>query len=105
MAWTATDTGGAELRFDAFAAQRPDGAVPAWTLWAGGNADRPTWAIHLSTHTPAALLQDLTYALAYGESARELPDPGRPQAMPRATGIPAPGQPGVPPAPPATHIR
>ncbi|MFI1013126.1 DUF317 domain-containing protein [Streptomyces sp. NPDC020965] len=73
MMWTAPTSEPAGLRFDAFAAQRPSGILPTWTLWGGNTADQPTWAIHLSTHAPAPLLQDLTFDLSHGEGIRSLP--------------------------------
>lgn len=105
MNWTAPDAGAAGLRFDAFAAQHANGPLPTWTLWGGNTPHQPTWTIHLSTHTPTAILQALTYELAHGESTRELPDPSPHQAMPHATGTPLPGQPVAPPTPTATRIR
>ncbi|MFD4835382.1 DUF317 domain-containing protein [Streptomyces uncialis] len=104
-AWTALGAGAAGLRFDAFAAQHANGPLPPWTLWGGNTPHQPTWTIHLSTHTPAALLHDLTYELAHAESTHELPDPSPHQAMPRTTGAPLPGQPVAPPTPPATRTR
>ncbi|EST31656.1 DUF317 domain-containing protein [Streptomyces niveus] len=43
---------------------------PAWTLWSGKSAEQPTWTIEFSRHTPAAVLQDLTYELAITHSAQ-----------------------------------
>ncbi|WP_141726909.1 DUF317 domain-containing protein, partial [Streptomyces niveus] len=43
---------------------------PAWTLWGGKSAEQPAWTIELSRHTPAAVLQDLTYELATTHSAQ-----------------------------------
>ncbi|MFD4118632.1 DUF317 domain-containing protein [Streptomyces niveus] len=43
---------------------------PAWTLWGGKSAEQPTWTIEFSRHTPAAVLQDLTYELAITHSTQ-----------------------------------
>ncbi|MGW8697611.1 DUF317 domain-containing protein [Streptomyces eurythermus] len=65
----------AGVQFDAFAAQNPGHYLPTWTLWAGQNPDRPTWAIHASTYTPAALLSHLTGELAEGIGIRQTRPP------------------------------
>ncbi len=67
--WTAPTADGAGLRFDTFA--RQGSVLPAWTIWGGDSADRPTWAIHLSTHSPTALIQDITFELAHGQTLRQ----------------------------------
>ncbi|MEC3997140.1 DUF317 domain-containing protein [Actinacidiphila sp. DG2A-62] len=69
--WAPPRADGAGVRFDAFAAQaRPGRDSRTWTLWGGDNADRPVWAIHLSSQTPAAVLQDLAFELAEGRCRR-----------------------------------
>ncbi|WP_405421547.1 DUF317 domain-containing protein [Streptomyces erythrochromogenes] len=65
--WTAPDIG-AGLRFDTSAKQ--GSVLPAWTVWGGGNADSPRWAVHLSTHAPTTLIQDITFELAHGQRLR-----------------------------------
>uniref|UniRef100_A0AAU2K146 DUF317 domain-containing protein n=1 Tax=Streptomyces sp. NBC_00049 TaxID=2903617 RepID=A0AAU2K146_9ACTN len=64
--WTAPTTDGAGLRFDTHVKQ--GNPLPAWTIWGGNTADNPTWAIHLSTHAPTSLIQDVTFELAHGYS-------------------------------------
>ncbi|MFF0451551.1 DUF317 domain-containing protein [Streptomyces sp. NPDC004609] len=76
----------AGVRFD-FLAAHPG---PAWTLWSG-NPDRPDWTIRLSPYTPAALLQDLTFALAHGEATRT--PPPHPEPAPLSTQNVAPASP------------
>ncbi|MFF8980758.1 DUF317 domain-containing protein, partial [Streptomyces cellulosae] len=74
--------------------RRPDPGhyLPTWTLWAGQNPDRSTWAIHASTYTPAALLSHLTGELAERIGTRQR----RAQPMTRKTH----GVPTLPPRPP-----
>lgn len=68
--WTAPTTEiGAGLRFDTFVQQ--GSVLPAWTVWGGNTADSPTWAIRLSTHAPTALIQDITFELAYAQGHRQ----------------------------------
>ncbi|MCY0933852.1 DUF317 domain-containing protein [Streptomyces sp. H34-S4] len=70
--WTAPTPGtGAGLRFDTLIKQGD--LLPAWTIWGGNTADSPGWAIHLSTHTPTALIQDITFELAHGQARRQPP--------------------------------
>lgn len=66
--WTAPDTG-AGLRFDTSVKQ--GSVLPAWTVWGGNTADSPDWAVHLSTHSPTALIQDITFELAHGHRLRQ----------------------------------
>ncbi|MEU0990665.1 DUF317 domain-containing protein [Streptomyces sp. NPDC005953] len=80
ITWTAPTSQPAGLRFDAFAAQRPNGTLATWTLWGGNTSHQPTWTIHLSAYVPASLLHDLTYELAHGEESRQRPNPGPPRA-------------------------
>ncbi|MFE9905014.1 DUF317 domain-containing protein [Streptomyces achromogenes] len=84
----------AGVQFDAFAAQNPGHYLPTWTLWAGQNPNRPTWAIHASTYTPAALLSHLTGELAEGIGTRQ-PTKRVPQSAPALP----PQTPHPPPAP------
>ncbi|MFG2978483.1 DUF317 domain-containing protein [Streptomyces sp. NPDC048331] len=67
--WTAPDRA-AGLRFDTSA--QAGGSLPAWTVWGGNTADNPGWAIRLSTHAPAALVQDVTVELALCQVHRQL---------------------------------
>ncbi|WP_221351215.1 DUF317 domain-containing protein [Streptomyces beigongshangae] len=66
-----TPHGDAGVQFDVFAAQDPRIHLPTWTLWAGLDVDRPTWAIHASRYTPAPLLAALTEDLAHGTGTRQ----------------------------------
>ncbi|MFF8958603.1 DUF317 domain-containing protein [Streptomyces sp. NPDC014894] len=100
MTWTTPTDEPAGLRFDAFAAQRPNGTLPTWTLWGGNTADQPTWAIHLSAHAPAPLLQDLTFELSQGQGNRRLRNPDPPRSTPPTTG-PSLHHQAVAPGPPA----
>ncbi|MFJ4828850.1 DUF317 domain-containing protein [Streptomyces sp. NPDC088747] len=58
--------GDAGVQFDVFAAQDSRIHLAAWTLWAGPDINRPTWAIHASRYAPAPLLAALTEDLAHG---------------------------------------
>ncbi|MEU9191651.1 DUF317 domain-containing protein [Streptomyces hundungensis] len=58
------------VQFDAFAAQNPNGLLPAWTTWGGHAVHQPTWAIQLSAHVPAALVQDIAFEMAEGQRTR-----------------------------------
>ncbi|MER5760608.1 DUF317 domain-containing protein [Streptomyces sp. NPDC002082] len=99
--WTAPTADAAGLRFDTFVKQGGD--LPAWTIWGGNTADNPSWAIHLSTLAPSALIQDVAFELAHGYSHRPPPlhavGPTRHLAQtpvaaspPAATRRPAPGR-------------
>ncbi|WP_268748745.1 DUF317 domain-containing protein [Streptomyces noursei] len=70
MHWTARN-GEAGIQFDAFAAQRPNGVLPTWLLWAGPTIDHPTWEIAASTRTPSTLLANLAETLTHGAVARQ----------------------------------
>ncbi|MER7986553.1 DUF317 domain-containing protein [Streptomyces noursei] len=85
--WTAPN-GEAGIQFDAFAAQRPNGALPTWLLWAGPTIDQPTWEIAASTHTPSTLLANLVETLAHGAVARPT-TPLTPHAHQHTTPLPA----------------
>ncbi|MCX5270048.1 DUF317 domain-containing protein [Streptomyces virginiae] len=69
--WTAPTADAAGLRFDTLVKQRD--VQPAWTIWGGNTADNPSWAIHLSTHAPTGLIQDISFELAHGYSHRQPP--------------------------------
>ncbi|MGW1604503.1 DUF317 domain-containing protein [Streptomyces eurythermus] len=84
----------AGVQFDAFAAQNPGHYLPTWTLWAGQNPNRPTWAIHASTYTPAALLSHITGELAEGIGTRQPT-----KRVTHSAPAPPPRSPHQPPAP------
>lgn len=68
--WPAPN-GGTGLRLDVAAAGARSGRARAtWTVWGGNTAEQPTWTVEFSRHTPAAVLQDLTYNLALTHSVR-----------------------------------
>ncbi|MEU2874208.1 DUF317 domain-containing protein [Streptomyces olivoreticuli] len=80
LQWTSPSGDPVGVQFDAFAAQAAtDGPLGAWTMWGGNTPDHPAWAIHLSTHAPASLLQDLAFELAHGQTTR----PARPSPPPQ----------------------
>ncbi|AQU70153.1 DUF317 domain-containing protein [Streptomyces niveus] len=91
------------LRLDVAAAVGATTALsgPAWTVWGGNTAEQPAWAVEFSRHTPAAVLQDLTYNLALTHSARATHPPMTPRhghdahrvATPAVASTPAPGRP------------
>ncbi len=68
--WTSPG-GDAGVQFDAFAAQHASQNLATWTIWAGPNPDRPTWAITASPHTPIPLLADLSRTLAHETGTRQ----------------------------------
>ncbi|MGW0010906.1 DUF317 domain-containing protein [Streptomyces tendae] len=68
--WTSPG-GGAGVQFDAFAAQHASQNLATWTIWAGLNSNRPTWAITASPHTPSPLLADLSETLAHETGTRQ----------------------------------
>ncbi|MFD5898548.1 DUF317 domain-containing protein [Streptomyces sp. NPDC060366] len=59
LRWS-TQQGDAGVQFDGFAARNPHSPLHTWTLWAGPSVDHPSWTIHASAYTPAALLSDLS---------------------------------------------
>lgn len=67
--WT-SPAGNAGLQFDAFAAQHPSQNLATWTVWAGPDPDKPTWAVTASPHTPSSLLADLSETLAHDTGLR-----------------------------------
>lgn len=69
--WTAPGAEPAGVSFDTVAAAKPNGPIDTWTVWGGNTPHQPTWSVRLSTHTPAALLQDITFELAYGQGHRQ----------------------------------
>ncbi len=93
--WTAPTADTAGLRFDTLI--KHGSVLPAWTVWGGNTPDDPTWAIHLSTHTPTALIQDITFELAHGQGSRQ----PRRRTAPRLHTQPAGPRPALPPRRPA----
>ncbi|MFD3522217.1 DUF317 domain-containing protein [Streptomyces sp. NPDC058653] len=98
--WPAPN-GATGLRLDVAAAVGATTAhsEPAWTLWGGKSAEQPAWTIEFSPHTPAAVLQDLTYNLALTHSARtahpqKVPGHGHKGARSTAPATPTPPVPG-----------
>ncbi|WP_328429558.1 DUF317 domain-containing protein [Streptomyces sp. NBC_00443] len=67
--WTSPG-GDAGVQFDAFAAQHPRQNLGTWTVWAGPDRDRPTWAVTASPHTPSSLLANLSETLAHETGLR-----------------------------------
>ncbi|MFF0201954.1 DUF317 domain-containing protein [Streptomyces sp. NPDC005017] len=73
MRWEAPGEDAVGVQFDAFAAQKRNSPLPTWTVWGGNAVHQPTWALHFSPYTPAAVLQDLTFELAEGQARRQVP--------------------------------
>ncbi|MFF5090344.1 DUF317 domain-containing protein [Streptomyces niveus] len=99
--WPAPD-GRTGLRLDVAAASTGVSRTgPAWTLWGGNTPEQPDWTVEFSPHTPAAVLQDLTYELAITHSARTTQAPKSQRhghdahrvATPSVAPAPAPGLP------------
>ncbi|MFD4476403.1 DUF317 domain-containing protein [Streptomyces sp. NPDC058471] len=70
ITWQAPGSQEGGVQFDAFAAQRVDSPLPAWTIWGGHAVHQPVWALHLSGHAPAALVQYVTFEMAEGRGTR-----------------------------------
>ncbi|MFD5256820.1 DUF317 domain-containing protein [Streptomyces bobili] len=85
--WTSPG-GDAGVQFDAFAAQHANQNLATWTIWAGPDSNRPTWAITASQHTPSPLLADLSETLAHETGTRQT-QPGREQRTSLATSVSA----------------
>ncbi|MGW9356382.1 DUF317 domain-containing protein [Streptomyces diastaticus] len=98
--WTSPD-GGAGVQFDPLTAQHAQNST-TWTIWAGPNPDRPTWAITASPHTPSPLLADLSETLAHETGTRRT-QPGREHRARLATSVSA--APAVTPGRPASRSR
>ncbi|MER7720716.1 DUF317 domain-containing protein [Streptomyces flaveolus] len=98
--WTSPD-GQAGIRFDPLTAQAPQNPA-TWTIWAGPDPDRPTWAITASPHTPSSLLADLSEALAHRTGTRQA-QPGREHRLRLAAGVSA--APAVTAGRPASRSR
>ncbi|MCX5303171.1 DUF317 domain-containing protein [Streptomyces sp. NBC_00160] len=71
--WRAPGAEPAAVSFDTLAATKPNGLIDTWTVWGGNTPHQPNWFVRLSTHTPAALLQDIAFELAYGQGHRQRP--------------------------------
>ncbi|MFG2153158.1 DUF317 domain-containing protein [[Kitasatospora] papulosa] len=86
--WTspAEDAG---VRFDAFTAQHPSQNLATWTIWAGPDPDRPTWAITASPHTPSSLMSDLSETLAHETGLRRPQTAGTGRGTSLVTSLPA----------------
>ncbi|MFD8980490.1 DUF317 domain-containing protein [Streptomyces sp. NPDC059564] len=93
--WTAPSEEPAGVRFDTFAASRPRTPLDAWTVWGGNTPYQPTWSIRFSTHTPAALLQDIAFELAHGKGHRQ-PQIGTTRPTAHLPGPPAVAHPHSP---------
>ncbi|MBD0748107.1 hypothetical protein BG418_04950 [Streptomyces sp. CBMA152] len=70
ITWEAPRSQGGGVQFDAFAAQKADSPLPAWTVWGGHAVHQPTWALQLSAHAPAALVQYIAFEMAEGQGTR-----------------------------------
>ncbi|MFD7017476.1 DUF317 domain-containing protein [Streptomyces sp. NPDC059928] len=62
--WQAPGDHPVGVQFDAFAANAHQSALPAWTVWGGGNADTPQWSLRFSPHAAASVLQDVAFEVA-----------------------------------------
>lgn len=96
--WPAPN-GGTGLRLDVAVGATSARSGPAWTVWGGNTAEQPTWTVEFSRHTPAAVLQDLTYELALTHSARtahpqKVPGHGHKGVRTTAPATPTPPAPG-----------
>ncbi|WP_215449415.1 DUF317 domain-containing protein [Streptomyces sp. ATCC 21386] len=103
--WEAPGEDAAGVQFDAFAAQKRNSPLPTWTVWGGGAVHQPTWALHFSPYTPAAVLQDLTFELAEGQGRRQVPAATTSRPAMLTTPAQAPASPGRAPAADSTRTR
>ncbi|MDX3751243.1 DUF317 domain-containing protein [Streptomyces sp. AK08-02] len=103
--WEAPGEDAAGVQFDAFAAQKPNSPLPTWTVWGGNAVHQPTWALHFSPYTPAAVLQDLIFELAEGQGRRQVPAATTPRLAMLTPQAPAPAPPGQAPAAVSTQTR
>jgi hypothetical protein len=92
--WEAPGEDAAGVQFDAFAAEQPNSPLPTWTVWGGNAVHQPTWALHFSPYTPAAVLQDLTFELALGQGRRQVPAAATPRRAMLTPQAPAPAPTG-----------
>ncbi|MEU4173781.1 DUF317 domain-containing protein [Streptomyces sp. NPDC026589] len=97
--WTSPD-GEAGVQFDPLTAQHPQNPA-TWTIWAGPDPDRPTWAITASPRTPSSLMSDLSETLAHDTGLRRPQTTGTgprtslvtsPPAIPAGAAGPAPSR-------------
>ncbi|MFF7337413.1 DUF317 domain-containing protein [Streptomyces sp. NPDC008163] len=86
--WT-SPAGDAGVLFDAFHAQQRSQTMATWTIWAGSNLDRPTWAVTASPHAPSSLLADLFKTLAHETGLRRPRAPGTGHRTSPASSYPA----------------
>ncbi|MYT96641.1 MULTISPECIES: DUF317 domain-containing protein [unclassified Streptomyces] len=70
ITWEAPGAQEGGVQFDAFAAQKADSPLPAWTIWGGHAVHQPVWALQLSANAPAALVQYITFEMAEGQGTR-----------------------------------
>ncbi|MHC5705892.1 SPDY domain-containing protein [Streptomyces tirandamycinicus] len=78
-------TGDAGVQFDAFAAQNANSTLATWTVWAGPNVNRATWAVQACPYTPAPLLASLAEDLAHATGTRTAPTASRRTTQPITT--------------------
>jgi hypothetical protein len=78
-------TGDAGVQFDAFAAQSANSTLATWTVWAGPNVNRATWAVQASPYTPAPLLASLAEDLAHATGTRTAPTASQRTTQPITT--------------------
>ncbi|MEI5100886.1 DUF317 domain-containing protein [Streptomyces sp. PmtG] len=101
ITWEAPGPRAGGVQFDAFAAQQTNSSLPTWTIWGGHAVHQPHWSLQLSAHTPAALVQHVTFEMAEGRGVR-LAHPTPPdKPAPHTSQAPAPvaAPPPVAPSP------
>ncbi|MFD5702468.1 DUF317 domain-containing protein [Streptomyces lasiicapitis] len=100
ITWEAPGPHAGGVQFDAFAAQKPDSPLPAWTIWGGHTVHQSAWALQLSAHAPTTLVQYITFEMVEGQGTR-LVRPATPDGpVLRTTPAPAP----VAAPPPAAQL-
>ncbi|MFD9484627.1 DUF317 domain-containing protein [Streptomyces sp. NPDC059991] len=72
ISWQAPGPEKGGVQFDAFAAHKTNGSLPAWTIWGGHAVHQPTWALQLSAHAPTTLVQDIAFEMTEGQGARHV---------------------------------
>ncbi|WP_172386653.1 DUF317 domain-containing protein [Streptomyces sp. MNP-20] len=70
ITWEAPGPQEGGVQFDAFAAQKADSPLPAWTIWGGHAVHQPAWALQLSVNAPADLVQHIAFEMAEGQGTR-----------------------------------
>lgn len=95
VSWVAPGPHEGGVQFDAFPAQQTNSPLPTWTIWGGHAADQPIWALQLSAHAPAALVQRISFAMAEAQGTRRVrpSTPGRPELGPLPVHAPEPAPP------------